>query len=95
MEKLAALELMEKLDYQDQQDKRDHQEHEVSEVLQELQVDQELLDLREVPVNKGDVVLQEPKVQVGHRVHLDPKDQSVTKDDKERQVQPVPKVREV
>lgn len=95
MEKLAALELMEKLDYQDQQDKRDHQERAVNEVLQELQVHQELLDLREVPVNRADVVLQEPRVQVGHPVHPGLKVQSVTKDDKERQVQPGQKVREV
>jgi len=92
---------MEKLDYQDQQDKQDHQGHAVSEDLRdllehpELWERQELLDLREVLVNKADVVLLEPRVQVVHPVHPDPKARLVIKEDKERQVQPAQKVQEV
>jgi len=64
----------------------------VKEAHQEPQVNLAPSDLREAPVSKEDVVSQVPRVKVGHLARPELKVQSVTKDDKERQVQPAQKV---
>lgn len=87
--------VMEKLDYPDHQDRQVHQEHVVKEVHQEQLENRDQLDLREAPVSKEDGVLQELRVKVEPLVHPEVRGQSVTKDDKERQVQPARKVHQV